>query len=279
MPPIATRRRWRYRPAEIWGSPVRAFIAFVAIVLTTASAVGQTADQRLTGSLTGRSARAAFDLQLEAGQIVTLTTSSSESLDTVLTLNGPADGASLKTTTSNLAWCLRASFMWRASERDVQGRRNRVLGRHWSRLNWMWRMAWMSGVGCGAHVARRDLSFGRRRTEARLRVDLGADDIFVASTFALTDGLDTTLGCLTPRRYPGAKRRIAATDNLNSQIIYQAEPRALEIVAAHMAALASAISCCRSRSIRTRSRHSIRVGRRDGDRAPRGRNQRCAAVA
>jgi len=69
---------------------VRTYLALLALALTTASAVAQTSgDQNLSGRLTASAPRATFELQLEAGQIVTLTTSSDEDLDTVLVLNGP----------------------------------------------------------------------------------------------------------------------------------------------------------------------------------------------
>ena len=70
---------------------MRACIAFIALVLASASAVAQTppADQRHTGNITSRAPRASFAVELQAGQVVTLTTSSSENLDTILTLNGP----------------------------------------------------------------------------------------------------------------------------------------------------------------------------------------------
>ncbi|HVK80341.1 MAG TPA: hypothetical protein VM915_06990, partial [Verrucomicrobiae bacterium] len=68
---------------------MRVFVALLALMLTTASAVGQTAqDQHFEGELTTRSARATFQLQLEAGQIVTLETTA-DSLDTVLALDAP----------------------------------------------------------------------------------------------------------------------------------------------------------------------------------------------
>src|SRR5690242_15827145 len=73
---------------------MRAWIMLVAAALVMAGALGQSsqaqnAAQHFTGSIGGKSVRNSFDLQLAAGQIVTLTTSSSDNLDTVLTLNGP----------------------------------------------------------------------------------------------------------------------------------------------------------------------------------------------
>ena len=55
----------------------------------TASAVGQTRSQHFEGAIGPGTPRVSFELQLEEGQIVTLTTSSSANVDTILTLNGP----------------------------------------------------------------------------------------------------------------------------------------------------------------------------------------------
>ncbi|HRO04675.1 MAG TPA: hypothetical protein PLS69_13830, partial [Terricaulis sp.] len=71
---------------------MRALISLFAVLLITGSAAGQERiEERRSGAIETGGARAAFELQLEAGEIVTLSTIASD-LDTVLTLNGP-DGA------------------------------------------------------------------------------------------------------------------------------------------------------------------------------------------
>ena len=68
---------------------VRGWIAFIALVLMAGSAAGQTGTRHLSGEVTSGAPRVSFPLQVEAGQVLTLTTSSVDGLDTVLTLNGP----------------------------------------------------------------------------------------------------------------------------------------------------------------------------------------------
>lgn len=204
------------------GSPVRAYVTLIALALMTASAAGQTADRSFTGSLTTRAPSASFELQLEAGQIVTLTTSSDENLDTVLALSGPNgrqiaanDDQQPGVLSSRIVHVVRTSGRHRAVVTGYGGATGSF------ELNVTY------GMDVGLSDAARSLqeqtlSFDRRRTEHRFSVDLSANDIFVASTFALTEGLDTTL---TLRDASGAT--LAQSDDrgdgtLNSQIVYQA---------------------------------------------------------
>ena len=71
------------------GVLVRGWIAFIALVLMAGSAAGQTGARHLSGEVSPTTPRVSFPIQVEAGQVLTLTTSSVDGLDTVLTLNGP----------------------------------------------------------------------------------------------------------------------------------------------------------------------------------------------
>lgn len=202
---------------------MRTWLAVLALALTTASAVAQTSDdQNLSGRLTASAPRATFELQLEAGQIVTLTTSSDENLDTVLALNGPNgrqvaenDDQQDGVLSSRLVYVARASGRHTAI---VSGYNN---ARGAFELEVSYRLD--LGLSDAARTLREEtVAFDRRRTEHRFDVDLGADDVFVASTFALTEELDTTLTLLDASGAVLAQSDDRGDGTLNSQIVYQA---------------------------------------------------------
>lgn len=188
----------------------------------TASAAGQTANtQHLSGAVTAGVPRASFELQLEAGQIVTLTTSSAQNFDTILTLNGP-NGREVAQNDDQQPGVLSSRIVYVA----------RAAGRHTAVVTGYNRGAGAFdleisygldvGLSDAAHTLREDtLSFDRRHTEFRFPVDLAADDIFVASTFALADQLDTTLTLLDSTGVVLAQSDDRGDGTLNSQIVYQ----------------------------------------------------------
>lgn len=203
---------------------MRACIAFIALVLASASAVAQTSppDQRFTGSLTTRAPRASFAVELQAGQVVTLTTSSSENLDTILSLNGP-NGRSVAENDDVQQGVLQSRVVYVATE---SGRYTAVVtGYGGARGAFELRVHHGVDVGLSrdARVLREEtLTFDRRRTETRVPVDLNARDIFVASTFALAEGIDPTLTLLDASGAILGQSDDRGDGTLNSQIIYQA---------------------------------------------------------
>jgi hypothetical protein len=202
---------------------MRAFIAAVASVLVAASAAAQTgADQRFAGAITAQAPRVSFDVQLEAGQIVTLTTSSAQNVDTVLALNGP-NGRQVAQNDDQQPGVLSSRIVYVA----------RATGRHTAIVTGFngstgaFDLAVSFGMDFGLSDAARTLredtvSLNRRTTQARFPVDLGAGDIFVASTFALTEGLDTTLTLADASGEILAQSDDRGDGTLNSQIVFQA---------------------------------------------------------
>lgn len=213
---------------------MRACIAFIALVLASASAVAQTPppDQRYTGNLTARAPRASFVVELQAGQVVTLTTSSSENLDTILALNGP-NGRRVAENDDVQQGVLSSRIVHVATE---SGRYTAVVsGYNGARGAFELRVHNGADVGLSreARTLREEiLTFDRRRTEARFPVDLNAGDIFVASTFALVEGLDPTLTLLDANGAIVGQSDDRGDGTLNSQIIYQvARAGRFEVVA------------------------------------------------
>lgn len=201
---------------------MRACITLIALVLMSASAAGQTADQSFSGRLSANAPRASFELQIEAGQIVTLTTSSDENLDTVLTLSGP-NGRQITENDDQQPGVLLSRIVYVAR---ASGRHRAVVSGYGGAMgSFELSVAYGLDVGLSdaARTLREDtLSFDRRRTEHRFGVDLSADDVFVASTFALTENLDTTLTLNDASGATLAQSDDRGDGTLNAQIVYQA---------------------------------------------------------
>lgn len=211
---------------------VRASFAFIAVLLMTASAAGQTRSQHFEGAIGPRTPRASFELQLEAGQIVTLTTSSSANVDTVLTLNGP-NGRQVARNDDESEGVLTSRIVYVAR---TTGRHTAVVSGYGGSSG-AFELDASYGLDVGLSHAARTLreervSFGSGRTEHRFSVDLNANDVFVASTFALTEGLDTTLQLRDAGGAILAQNDDRGDGTLNSQLVYRvADAGRYEVVA------------------------------------------------
>ncbi|MBX3430453.1 MAG: PPC domain-containing protein [Hyphomonadaceae bacterium] len=200
---------------------MRAWIAFIALVVMAGSAAGQTGSRHFSGEVTSRAPRVSFQIQIEAGQVVTLTTASDE-LDTVLALNGPNgrqlamnDDAQPGVLTSRIVQVARETGNYTAI----------VSGYNGARGQFDLDVSFGAGgdLSSEARVLHEEnVTLNRQRPEARYPVDLSAGDIFVATTLALTPNLDTTLTLLDSSGTIVATNDDRGDGTLNSQIIYQA---------------------------------------------------------
>tara|TARA_R110002072_G_scaffold172699_2_gene326896 strand:- start:2048 stop:4312 length:2265 start_codon:yes stop_codon:yes gene_type:complete len=200
------------------------FIGLVLCGLAAGGAAAQTpVDQVFTGELTEDMARAGFDIQLEAGQVVTLTTASSDRLDTILTLSGPDgqllgenDDQEMGILTSRLVHLPAESGLYLAEVSGYGG----ALGSFSLSLSYGLDV----GLSDAAQILREEtVSFDANRTEARFDADLAAGDILVASTFALSEDLDSTLALLGPDGSILAQNDDRGDGTFNSQIVYLVE--------------------------------------------------------
>ncbi|WP_417497683.1 DUF6055 domain-containing protein [Maricaulis sp.] len=196
----------------------------MAGVLAGGAAAAQTpSDQVFSGELTDTAPQLTFDLSLEAGQIVTLHTASTTRLDTVLTLLGP-DGDVLAfnddqepgVLTSRLVHVPAGSGVYRAQIEGYGG----ALG--------SFSLTMSFGLDVGLSDAAQTLteetvSFDMTRTEARFDADLAAGDILVATTFALSEDLDSTLTLLDAGGTVLAQNDDRGDGTLNSRIAYLIE--------------------------------------------------------
>jgi hypothetical protein len=201
---------------------MRALIAFVAIVLMTASAAGQSSAARdFEGNLNSRDARATFEISLEAGQIVTLTTSSPTNLDTVLTLNGP-DGRRVAENDDQQMGVLSSRIVHVPTSAGAYTAV--VTGYNGATGSFSFNVSYGIdfGLSDAAQVVREEtVSLDRRRTEARYPLELRDGDVFVASTFALTEGFDTTLSLANARGETVASNDDSGDGSLNSRLAYR----------------------------------------------------------
>jgi hypothetical protein len=203
---------------------MRAFLTSFVLLALAACALAQTpgGDQRFSGELTTRSPRVAFEVQLQAGQVVTLSTSSSANVDTVLTLTGPG-GKTLAQNDDQQSGVLssRIVYMPRASGRYTAV----VTG--FNGATGAFELALTRGLEVGLSDAARTLreeavSLDASGPEASFDVDLAAGDIFVATTVGLTEALDTTLFLRDANGVVLAQNDDRGDGSLNSRIIYQA---------------------------------------------------------
>lgn len=216
---------------------MRAFIMLIAAALITGGALGpssqaQSAAQHFTGTLGGKSSGNVFPIQLEAGQVVTLTTSSRGNVDTVLTLNGPNgqrvaqnDDRSQSDLSSRIVYAPTAAGRYTA----VVTGYNNAAGDFELTVTY----GFDAGLSAAAHTLREEThNFDRAHTEYRFPIDLRANDTFVATTFALADRLDTTLSLVGPDGQIVAQNDDRGDGSLNSQLVFQAAaPGHYELVA------------------------------------------------
>lgn len=201
---------------------MRVLVSLVALALMTTSAVGQTSGaQNLAGAVSARTPRVSFQVQMEAGEIVTLTTSAAN-LDTVLTLNDPRgqrvaenDDVQQGVLTSRIVYVARTT-----------GRHTAIVS-GFDNATGPFELNITRGLDVGLSAAARTLreerlSFDANRREFRYPVDLNDGDIFVASTFALTENLDTTLTLSGPDGAILAQNDDRGDGTLNSQLIFEA---------------------------------------------------------
>ncbi len=202
---------------------MRKRFALVAVVIMAVCATAQAQPERrtLSGELTATAPRASFPLQLNAGDIVTLTTSTDTNLDTMLALVGPDgrtraenDDVSPGVLTSRIVHVAQQRGTYTAVVTGYGGARGRF------------QLQVSTGLDVGLSNAARTireqtLTVGTQTREHRVPVNLRAGDIFVASTFALTEGLDPTLALVDSTGAILAQNDDRGDGSLNSQIVYQ----------------------------------------------------------
>jgi hypothetical protein len=203
---------------------VRFVILAIGMVWLSACADAQSSDERLlSGELTDEAPRASVVVTLEAGQLVSLITSSNENLDTVLTLSGP-DGKMVAENDDQQPGILSSRIIYMPPLSgdftvSVSG-----FGDATGRFELFLMQGLDVGLSDAASLLEEDVvALDLDQTHARFEVDLAADDIFVATTFALTAELDTTLVLRDLEGETLAQNDDSGDGSLNSQLVFQAE--------------------------------------------------------
>lgn len=197
-------------------------LAGLAFMAGCAAAQDQ-ADDALAGEVTDARPRVDFPLMLETGDIVTLTTSSDENFDTILTLTGP-DGRVLAENDDMSPGTLQSQIVVQATATG----RYTVSVTGYGGSTGAFELNIEEGVDFGLSSAARTVTedivaLSASAPTERLTVDLVSDDILVATTFALTGGLDTVLSLTGPDGMVVSQNDDRGDGTLNSQIVFQAD--------------------------------------------------------
>lgn len=201
---------------------MRIAIVFAALTLTAVGTTGWAQPgPEFTGELTGSTPRAEFPVDLAAGQVITLTTESDTGLDTVLTLLGP-DGQPVAVNDDYRSEDLTSRIIYGAPAAG----RYVVVVTGYADATGRFEVDVHEGLDQGLSSEARILSestvsLSASRTEVRQEIDLTREDILVASTFALSETLDTTLTLIDPSGVVVAENDDGPDGSLNSQIIHQ----------------------------------------------------------
>lgn len=199
---------------------MRASLACLLLAATALASAGYAQPiPAQSGQLTPQAPTASFELDLRAGQIVTL--NAGGQVDTVLTLYGP-NGRELAQNDDVAPGNLASRIVHIA---ETPGR-YRVVVSGFGGATGAFTFEAEDGVDFNLSWEARTLDeriveLTRRIPEVRLPVRLNADEIFVASTFALAEDLDTTLALVDAQGRTVADNDDRGDGTLNSQIAYR----------------------------------------------------------
>lgn len=191
--------------------------------LIAGSACAQPAeDANLAGTITEEGGNLEFTIPLQEGQLVTLTTTSEENYDTMLRLLGP-DGKPLADNDDMQPGILQSQiiFMPRST-----GDFTAVVSGYGGATG-SFELEVTEGVELGLSgdatiISEQMLTLGSG-ANPRVPVELAAEDILVATTYALTEELDTTLTLYAQNGEIISTNDDRGDGSLNSQIVFQAD--------------------------------------------------------
>ncbi len=195
-----------------------------AFVCLAGSALAQEAEDRtVAGEVTEAAPRAVIEISLETGELVTLSTASADRLDTVLELLGP-DGRPVAENDDRAPGDLTSQIIHVA---ETSGDYSAVVTGYGGATG-AFELTIADGLDFGL-TSEAEIRVDERvtldasRREATYLVELSAEDILVVTTFALSEGLDTTLALLGSGGEVVAQNDDRGDGSLNSQLVFQAE--------------------------------------------------------
>lgn len=199
---------------------MRANLAILSLALAAVSSTGLAQPIAAgAGELTAREPQASFEVRLQRGDIVTLTASGE--VDTILTLHGPSgrvvaqnDDVAPGDLSSRIVHLAREGGTYRAVVSGYGGAVGSFAFEAEEGVDFD--LSWQART-----LAEQGVSLAPGRTQARIPVTLNADEIFVATTFALSEPLDTTLALVDAEGRTVVENDDRGDGTLNSQIAYQ----------------------------------------------------------
>ncbi|MEE2526777.1 DVUA0089 family protein [Hyphobacterium sp. HN65] len=179
------------------------------------------ADGGLAGEVTAQRPQVDFPIELEAGSIVTLTTSSDENFDTILAVTGP-DGRLIDQNDDMGPGSLQSRVVFQASQTGTYTASITGYGGSTGSFELEIGDGVDFGLSSSANVLTEVITrIGDPDPTLSFPVDLQAEDILVASTYALTSGLDTTMSLTGPTGMILSQNDDRGDGTLNSHVVFQ----------------------------------------------------------
>jgi hypothetical protein len=194
------------------------------MLLFAAAVYAQDADTIVfEGELNDRNPSETYTVQLEAGQLVTLTTNAQGQLDTLLTLFDPRGDQVAEN--DDYGDGFNSQIVYAAAETGaytVEVSRFGASGSGGFTLTVESGVNAVAGLSADATILLNTLStLDARHEEIKFPLELSAGDILVALTIATTPDLDTTLALLDEGGAEIAQNDDRGDGSLNSEIIYE----------------------------------------------------------
>jgi len=202
---------------------VRKVLLSTVCVFLAGGAVAQQSDEMVyPGAVTAETPNAEFGLNLDAGELVTLTTSSTDGFDTVLVLLG-LDGKPIAENDDRAPGVLSSQIIYMPS---AAGEYTAIVSGYGG-TEGSFELSVAQGLDAGLSSDAQRLeevvvSLDERQTSEQYEFDLAVDDILVATTYALTDSLDTVLNLSSGDGEILAQNDDSGDGSLNSRLVFQA---------------------------------------------------------
>jgi hypothetical protein len=208
---------------RVWEAFVRKVLLSTACVFLTGGACAQQSDEMgFAGEVTAEAPNAEFELVLDAGELVTLTTSSAAGFDTVLVLLG-LDGKPIAENDDRAPGVLSSQIIHMP---QATGTYTAIVS-GFGGAEGSFELSVDQGLDVGlsdeGRVLEEDVvALDENQTSAQYEFDLAADDILVATTYALTESLDTILNLSAADGEVLTQNDDSGDGSLNSQLVFQA---------------------------------------------------------
>lgn len=185
--------------------------------------------ETFSGEVTEANSKVSFEFEAEAGSLITVSTSSMDNFDTVLSVNAP-DGRMLAEN-DDADGTLQSRIVFAAEESGTYRAVIGGFGNSTGSFDLHIRDGIDAGLSDQAHILGEELvTLTGQRQQTDHPVEVAAGQIFVATTIGLAPDMDTTLTLIGPNGVVLAQNDDRGDGSLNSQIVYQSDVDARLIV-------------------------------------------------